>query len=256
MELISNQIEVLDKQELMDHLGQAAADRQVMIMTYLARGKWQIARVGLVAASSHALILETLSKDRIILGSLQINQPVGMSYQVDFTKYIFETSVMGIESVVNAGRPGKIILKLPGKIDLLHRRGYQRQEVPESLTVKVLFWHRGYLDQVKAAPVEHYWQGKLMDLSAGGMRLMMSLEMKDCFSIGQLVGLQFTPMSFQKPVLLEGHIRYLRENPDESHLYIGIEFLGLEASPEGRDLLQRLLDVVSEYQAINLGLNE
>ena len=80
----------------------------------------------------------------------------------------------------------------------------------------------------------------------------MCLELKSCFSVGQLVGLQFTPMSFQKPILLEGHIRHLREDEGDNCLYIGIEFLGLEASPEGRDVLHRLLGVVSEYQAANL----
>lgn len=252
MELISNQIEVLDQQGLMESLREAAGSHRVAIMTYLSRGKWQITRVGFVDVSDHAVIMEVLSKDKAGHESIQVNQPVGMSFQVEFTKFIFESTVIGAESAVNLGKPGKIILRLPEKMDKLHRRAYQRQEVPENMAVKVLFWHRGYLDQVKAAPLEHYWQGRVMDLSAGGMRLIMTLEMKDCFSIGQLVGLQFTPMSYQRPILLEGHIRYMRENPDENYLYIGVEFLGLEASPEGRDILQRLLDVVSEYQAINL----
>ncbi len=252
VELIPNQIEVFDKQGFMEILEEAATAHRTAIITYLSRGKWQISRVGFVAVCDHAIILEMLSQNRSTYENIQVNQPVGMSFQVEFTKYIFESAVIGIESVMNLGRAGKIIVHLPDKVEKLHRRAYQRQDVPKDMTVKVLFWHRGYLDQVKAAPVEHYWQGKVMDLSAGGMRLIMSLEMRDSFTIGQLVGLQFTPMSFQKPILLEGHIRYMRESAEENRLYLGVEFLGLEASPEGREILHRLLSVVSEYQSLNL----
>ena len=251
MELVSNEIEVLEKKELMDCLDEAVTGHRVGIMTYLARGKWQITRVGFVSVSDHAVILEVLAKDKSDFERIQVNQPIGMSFQHDFTKYIFESSVLGIESLVNIGKQGKLLLKIPEQISKVHRRAYQRQSVPDNLTVKVLFWHRGYLDQVKTAPLEHYWQGRVMDVSAGGMRLIMSLDMQDCFSIGQLVGLQFTPMSYQKPILLEGHIRYMRDEPDRKQLYIGVEFLGLEASPEGRDILQRLLGVVNEYQVMN-----
>lgn len=252
VELVSKEIEVLEGQALKDCLEEAVSGHKAAIVSFLARGRWQILRVGFVAVSSHALILDVLSKYRPVHESIQVNQPVGMSFQVEFTKYIFESSVIGVESIVNKGHSGKIILHLPDRIEALHRRGYQRQEIPKNMTVRVLFWHRGYLDQVKPAPVEHYWQGRIRDLSAGGMRLIMTPELKDCFSVGQLVGMQFTPMSYQKPILLEGHIRHIRENDDENNLQLGIEFLGLEASPEGRDILYRLLDVVAEYQAINL----
>lgn len=252
VELVSKEIEVLEGQELKSCLEEAVVNHKAAILSFLTHGRWQILRVGFVAASDHALILDVLSKYRPVHENIQVNQPVGMSFQIEFTKYIFESSVIGVESVVNKGHSGKIILRLPDRIEALHRRGYQRQEVPKNMTVRVLFWHRGYLDQVKPAPVEHYWQGQVQDLSAGGMRLIMNPEFKDCFCVGQLVGLQFTPMSYQKPILLEGHIRHIRENDDENHLQLGIEFLGLEASPEGRMILYRLLDVVAEYQSMNL----
>lgn len=79
----------------------------------------------------------------------------------------------------------------------------------------------------------------------------IEIEQKEHFKVGQLLGIQFTPMSYQKPLLLESHVKYLKKKPDHLLFNIGVEFLGLEASPEGRELLSRLLDVIAEYQKMN-----
>ncbi len=68
--------------------------------------------------------------------------------------------------------------------------------------------------------------------------------------MGQLLGIQFTPISYQMPLLLESHVRYLKET-SSGLLKIGVEFLGLEASSEGRETLNRILDVISEYEEMN-----
>jgi hypothetical protein len=62
-------------------------------------------------------------------------------------------------------------------------------------------------------------------------------------------------MSYQIPFLLESHVKYLRDNTENSHFKIGVEFLGLE-TPEGRDSLHRLLDVLKDYEQMNLPQND
>lgn len=181
---------------------------------------------------------------------IQINQPVGISFQEKFNKYIFESAVMGFESSVNQACGGKIVLECPDQIEMMQRRAYTRVTVPECMNVKVLFWHRGYTDDTSEVPIENYWQGKLVDLSAGGSQIEVDLEKGPNFRVGQLIGLQFTPMSFEKPILLEGHIRHIAETSDGSKMYLGIEFLGLEASAQGREKLHQLTGVVAEYEKL------
>ena len=45
-------------------------------------------------------------------------------------------------------------------------------------------------------------------------------------------------------------MRYLKES-STGLLKIGVEFLGLEASSEGRDVLNRILDVINQYEEMN-----
>jgi len=58
-------------------------------------------------------------------------------------------------------------------------------------------------------------------------------------------------MSYQQPLQLESHVKYLKEVSDHSHFRIGVEFLGLEASPEGREILSRILEVISDYEQMS-----
>lgn len=248
-----NRMDILQGDDLLQALSQAVSDHKVGIMTYLSGGKWQVVRVGLIKSSPQCVVAQVLSEEKNIVSQFKINQPVGMSFQVDCVKYIFESTISGVESRVCQGEKGRVLLELPDKIQKIHRRAYQRQPVPKEMSVKVLFWHRGYLETMRTVPVDHYWQGQLVDLSAGGLRLIIGMDKKDCFTVGQVVGIQFTPMYYQKPILAEGHLRYITEDEETQLLYLGIEFLGLEASVEGRQILQRLLDIVSEYQQLNHG---
>lgn len=246
-----NHIEILQGADLLNTLSLAIDNHKAGIMTYLNGGKWQVVRVGILKYTDQCIVIEILSGEKEVSNQFRINQPVGMSFQVDYVKYIFESVIYGVESRAAGSDKGRLLLEQPEKIQKIQRRAYQRQPVPKELNVKVLFWHRGYLDVVNTVPADHYWQGQLVDLSAGGIRVIIGMDKKECFTIGQVIGIQFTPMWYQKPILVEGHLRYLTEDETQQILYLGIEFLGLEASIEGRQILQRLLDTVEEYQKLN-----
>jgi len=130
----------------------------------------------------------------------------------------------------------------------MQRRAYERQPIPSELNVRAMFWHRGYINNSAEGPDEDYWQGKLENLSAGGAMIRVGLDQRKFFTVGQLVGVQFTPMSYQKPLLLEGQVRHLETPGSQDGLLVGVEFLGLEASSEGRDILHRLLNVIEAYE--------
>ena len=243
--------EILKDQEAQEILQLTAAKNSSAVMSHMASGKWHTTEVAIsgITDSTLHISLEHPAKPRPI--SIQINQPLGVSFQQEFNKYIFETVVLGIESSVQQTGAGRIVLERPGRIERLQRRAYVRVPVPTNLKIKVLFWHRGYTDDSMEVPLENYWQGKLVDLSAGGAQVAIGTEHGPNFRVGQLVGLQFTPMSHKKPFLLEAYIRHLAENTHHEMLYVGLEFLGLEASDHGRDILRKIVDVIEEYQKLN-----
>jgi len=221
------------------------------VMSYLAKGKWHICDVAFKTLTASAVHLEIKRQKKPFLVDMEVNQPVGISVQHEFNKYIFETVVVGFESSVNESCGGKVVLELPDKVECMQRRAFSRVNVPAKLNVKVIFWHRGYLDDRNEAPAENYWEGRLVDLAAAGLQITVDLEQGANFRAGQLVGLQFTPMSYQKPILLEAQVIHLAENAERRQLCIGVEFLGLEINEEGRQKLRRIIDVVGEYEKQN-----
>lgn len=224
------------------------------VMSHLVKGKWHICEVVFKTLTSCMVHVEVKQQKKLIPVDIAINQPVGISVRYEFNKYIFETIVVGFESSVNESCGGKIVLELPDRIECMQRRAYSRANVPTNLNVKVLFWHRGYMDDTKEAPPDNYWQGRMVNLSAGGLQIAVEIEQGPNFRIGQLVGLQFTPMSHQKPILLEAQVKHLAEKAEAKQLYVGVEFLGLEVSGEGRQKLRRMIDVVGEYEKQNAAL--
>ncbi len=243
--------EILTQQELHDVLTLAVDQKTLGVISFNSNGKWHMANVRLCAITSENLHLELKPEEKISPINIQINQPVGISCQYEFNKYIFETVVIGFESSVNQTHGGRIVLELPKKIERMQRRAYIRIDVPNDLNIKVLFWHRGYVDDSQEVPLENYWQGKLIDLGAGGMQIGIDLEEGPNFRVGQLIGLQFTPMSYEKPMLLEAQVKHLAENAEDKKLYVGVEFIGLEGSGEGRKKLRRLVSIVDEYERQN-----
>lgn len=217
-------------------------------LSCLRGGKWYVYEILGVSCGDPGLCVRIVTNNVSDL-DIKKDQPVGICFQYEHSRYIFESPVSVPPGFV---QPCELILEMPDKIEIMPRRVYERQAIPNGMKVRALFWHRGFQNASEQSPDEDYWQGKLENLSAGGAMIRVEPDHRDFFSMGQLVGVQFTPMSYQKPLLLEGHVRHLQSPPGEDALLVGVEFLGLEASPEGRETLHRLLEVIDIYEKMNL----
>jgi hypothetical protein len=247
-------------------------------MSYLSRGKWHVAKVLLTNLGANGLDIRLLPRntDSILQKShqmptpkpppinIQVNQPVGISLKYGYGKFIFETTVVAVQpSTEPAGGPA-IALMVPERIELVQRRSYFRVDVPSSLKVNVMLWHRRYTDEMsetqqietqtsdsRRLPKECYWQGKLTDISAGGVQIVVDTGQKPDFKRGQFMGLRFTPMPYEMPLMFDAQIRDILPTAGEKSICLGLRIVGLEASPEGRQVLQRLCNVAEHYYQIN-----
>ena len=163
---------VIRSKKLEEVLARAVDLRTPGIMSYLSRGKWHTANVLLTAIGQNSLHFE-LSEEHTCTPKACKDQPVGISIQHESNKYVFETVVLGIETSEGPNIRKIIHLRIPDKVEKMQRRLYARVPVPEELKVKALFWHRGYHDEAREAPDENYWQGRLLDISAGGLRVVI-----------------------------------------------------------------------------------
>jgi len=257
------------------------------IMSYLSKGKWHVAKVLLTSLGANRLDIQVLpgkvdfppscfckeaggQKDHKMETqkphpiNIQVNQPVGISLKHGYGKFIFETTVAALEPPSDPTSGGTIVLTVPDRIEIVQRRSYFRVDVPASLKVNVMLWHRRYTDEKSETqqtatplsethrmPPEHYWQGKLTDISAGGAQIVVDTGQRPDFKKGQFIGLRFTPMPYEIPLMFDAQIRNILPTADEKGICLGLQIVGLEASPEGRQVLQRLCNVVERYYQIN-----
>jgi hypothetical protein len=56
---------------------------------------------------------------------------------------------------------------------------------------------------------------------------------------------------YEKPLMLNARIRNVLPTADGKSNCLGLQIIGLEASPEGRRVLTRLIDIIKRYYQIN-----
>jgi hypothetical protein len=282
-----NEVAMLSRAEPREILRTVIEKKTSAVMSYLSRGKWHVAKVLLTNLGANGLDIRlsprktdyppfcfrkkaggqkademTTPKPPPI--NIQVNQPVGISLKYGYGKFIFETTVVALQPSSDPTSGGTIALMVPDRIEMVQRRSYFRVDVPSSLKVNVMLWHRRYTDEMpetqqietqtsdsRRMPQECYWQGKLTDISAGGVQIVVDTGQKPDFKRGQFIGLRFTPMPYEMPLMFDAQIRNILPTAGEKSICLGLRIVGLEASPEGRQVLQRLCNVAEHYYQIN-----
>ncbi|MFQ6035909.1 MAG: flagellar brake protein [Sedimentisphaerales bacterium] len=261
------------------------------IMSYLSKDKWHVAKVLLTDLAANRLTVEGCGwreKPRPI--NIQVNQPVGISFKYEYGKFVFDTTVVALEpspDQEHRGQGGRIVLAVPDRMEVIQRRSYFRVKVPESLNVNVTLWHRSQTEvtgprtqdpheqRAMSGNSPNYYQGKLVDISAGGAQVMIPHQdeamtryssnienpasrienpgtQRPGFKKGQFIGLRFTPMPYERPLMFNAQIRNILPAEDHKSIYLGLQIVGLEASAEGRQVLSRITSVVERYYQLNL----
>lgn len=283
---MNNKVMVLRGNEPEKILRTAINKQIVAIMSYLSKGKWHVAKVLLTELMGDRIAIESAApKKRLHPLNIQAEQPVGISFKYEYGKFVFDTSVVALEASsgpeADQGWGGTIVLAVPDRIEVVQRRSYFRVDVPQSLKVKVVLWHRGNRrqaqNQIQDTPddqTHNYCQGRLIDISAGGAQVIVPFQNEQVspadpnrdsngkgsknFCAGELdlkksqfVGMRFTPMPYEMPVMISAQIRNILPTSDGNGASLGLQIVGLEASPEGREVLARLIDIVEKYYQIN-----
>ncbi len=176
---------------------QTAVDKKVpAIMSYLSKGKWHVAKVLLTELGADRFSIESThieKKPHPI--NMQMDQPVGISFKYEYGKFVFDTTVVDLgpsSDSTRLERGGTIILAVPDRVEVVQRRSYFRVNVPESLKVNVVLWHRSQTSAISVEPkdlperqtptlsgtshIHKYYQGRLADISAGGAQVIVDAE--------------------------------------------------------------------------------
>ncbi len=238
------------------------------IMSYLSKDKWHVAKVVMKDLRDGRLYLEnyrTPGKPHPI--NIQIDQPVGMNFKHAYGKFVFDTTVVGLEPSTDPEAGGTIVLAVPQQIGVVQRRSYFRVNVPPSMRVNVVLWHRTGRRALDDR-AHTYGEGYLMDISAGGAQVIVPRKdaqpgvaatgpavpapaVESEYHKGQFLGLRFTPLPYEMPLMFSVQVRNVLPTADGKGLCLGLQIVGLEASEEGRQILNRLTQVVECYHQMN-----
>ena len=251
---------MIDATEPRQTLQTAIDNKLTAIMSYLSKGKWHVAKVMPTAVDGNRLSVQTThSQRRHHPININIGQPVGISFKHDYGKYVFDATVVGLEPATSPDGGGTLVLTVPERIEVIQRRSYFRVEVPESMKVKVILWHRKSRQEAPdsmagpAGEPGRYRGGTLIDISAGGAQVMLDGDesTEPQFRKGQFIGMRFTPLPYETPLVIDAQIRNALPRSDRKSIYLGLQLVGLEASSEGREVLTRLVGIVEQYYKMN-----
>ena len=194
-------------------------------------------------ASKTILVNTPIPPDILESAMPQSGNTLGFTFRTGHKKCLFAATV---ESIGRQGRQGRITLRWPDQIKQLQRRLYERVPLPTSTIVAVRLWRETEADQtpLEARTVCH---GQLVDLSVGGMRVKVAHP--DMFEPSTVYRCVFTPKPGKPPIMAHGMVRH-HEAVDHGRACIGFQFVGLEATPEGGRVLDRLARTVTQLQRI------
>jgi c-di-GMP-binding flagellar brake protein YcgR len=137
-----------------------------------------------------------------------------------------------------------VTLRWPDHLQQIQRRLFERAQPPQGTVIPVRLWREGS----SAGPreeVRSIRHGQLEDLSAGGMRVKAHDASE--FHAGRTYRCVFTPRAGGPSIVVDAFARH-RQAADQGRASIGFQFVGLEATPEGRRVLARIARTVSQFQ--------
>ncbi len=166
---------------------------------------------------------------------------IGCTFRVGHKKCMFESIVSHMEE---RAEEASVILRWPSQVEQLQRRVFERCKPPDHSAIAVRFWrddgpgsHESGLRDVR--------NGQLEDISAGGLRVKVA-RAKD-LQDGAVFRCSFAAKPGKPPFLVDAVLRH-RTSADQSRASLGFQFIGLEATAEGRRTLDRLARLVSHFQ--------
>ncbi|MFC1739118.1 flagellar brake protein [Planctomycetota bacterium] len=241
-------LQVAEPRKVLEHV---IREKIPAIVSYLSNRKWYVEKVLFTEVGANSLNARLSGDRKPHPINIQIEQPVGVSLKHRTGKIIFDTKVLGLEPSAESNGGGKLVLAVPDRIQIIERRKYFRVNVPRELKVDVLLWHRRCSSKKNPSQSEKYQQGRLVDISAGGIQIAIDASQEPDFKKGQFIGIQFTPMPYEKPLMFNAQIRNVVPTADRKSICLGLQLVGLEASQEGCRTLSRLVRVVEQYHKMN-----
>ncbi|MGB0714614.1 MAG: flagellar brake protein [Phycisphaerae bacterium] len=215
-------------------LTDSIAKRSRVMVTLAQDDGWTIVK-GQFRPGNRQSVLMFEPGPREEVRELGVGQEIAVTFRHGRKKCMFTSHFIKMEG-------GCWQLSWPDDVRQLQRRAYERVSPPEGVVIAVRFWQPDHNDECSARANAHH--GQLENISAGGVRVRTAdhsnVNMEETYRC------VFTPPHSKVPLIVDGRLRH-RESVVDGRASLGFQFVGLEASDEGRKTLERLAKLVGRF---------
>lgn len=221
-------------------LADAVHDQQRLVLTHHTSQGWRLLKGRFVVGSLEAdsVTAEIASGELPADASAPSPQEaIGCTFRAGHRKCMFGANVLRVERNAEHFR---LTFERPRDLQQLQRRAFERVPPPKGAVIAVRFWRQS--EDVVNPDQRTVRHGQLEDISAGGMRIRVP-DPKD-IETDVTYRCVFTPRQGRPAFLLDAMLRH-RAAVEDGRTCLGFQFIGLETTAEGRDLLDRLARFVA-----------
>lgn len=161
--------------------------------------------------------------------NFEFGQEVAVFFWLYDTLFTFNASVVAAHCVINLNSRKQvkgIALTRPAQIRKGQRRGSYRISIAASLSIPAIL-HEADMVEGSACPMDarRWSNGKVVDLSLGGMSVMFDREPPHHFRVGRSIFVGFTLPLEDREVIALSEIRQIRPLHDGASCRLGLAFL-------------------------------
>jgi len=231
-------------------IDEAARRNTPVVLSHRGRSGWQTFKSQLVPAASEAgRLLVTCPQEHGSAGREQLGtgSVLGVSFRRGHRKCVFACEVEDRRQVVGQSGPvTALVLRRPRTLQLLQRRVYHRTPVPPEKQVVVLL-HKPAppgqpQDPDRAGGV---CRGLLRNISVGGMAIAVAPGTDLNLAVGQTIQADIY-LPAERPLTVE--VNYRHQAMVAGELQLGFQFVGLETTAAGSQILARLSRLAAQLQ--------
>lgn len=241
-------LQQLTNEQIDEAIQNAAARQAPLVVTVREDRGWVNLYSRFVAAEDQYFLIEPARSDEQGVRVFKPADRISLSFKLGHHKHIFSAIVAGQMTRSVDGQEQTVLrLVSPTRMQRMQRRNYQRVAVPSNRLVRASLWLGGRDNEPVGSDASRLvLTGSVDDLSAGGFRLIC----KDCGGMrlqpGDAVGVHLSFDLGREGCYANAQLRHLTE--EEGAVLLGLQFIALPQSQEGRLALRLISDKVAEFQ--------
>ncbi len=233
-------------------LSEAIERNLAAVLSLPSAGMFRHYKTRFLCSVSEGVWIEGVPDEQPLIDSLiKSGQPTGISFRSGTQKVNFAVSILKDDPKYQVNPTTMVralLLQKPTDVKAIQRRSHYRAPIHEVDRISIQLWRIPEQDPIEKQPQKAAeLEASIHNLSVGGMGIMLTGKGDRAKVVaGERVRV-ILKKSGRDDVLLEGRVGQLRKN-DTGTLETGVQFVGLQARLEGRQILNDLTKLVGELQ--------